>query len=287
MKASSLLNQIYLAMPELPLSEKKVGKFVFESAQDVLYMNIGDIAKKANSSPAAVVRFCKSIGVENFGNLKIILSAELNQNESFEGTELENFDVEDNEPVSHIVEKTLANTIQVFEDTAKQIDLVMVEKIVEMLEKTDMIYIYGIGASFLIAEDIAQKWRRLGKNAYATSDYHLLTTTMAVQNKGAVLWGISYSGMTKEVLMVVEKAKDFGMKTIGLTRMGQNKLAGSVDALITTARAPEAILRSAATTSRFAQLFVIDLIFLTYASKRYDLTKEQLERSREAISDLF
>jgi len=102
----------------------------------------------------------------------------------------------------------------------------------------------------------------------------------------AVFWGASYSGKTKEVLLLIEKAKAFGMQTIGLSRIGQHKLVQNVDVLLTTARAPEAKLRSAATSSRFAQLFVIDIVFLTYASSQYEFTIEQLEKSRNAVADL-
>jgi len=281
MGKGSILNQIELALEELPRSEKKIAKYILECSKDVLYMNINELAKKSKSSSAAVVRFCKSIGIENFGNLKVRLSAE-----SVQGTTVSNLDIEDKESVSSIIEKTLSNTIQVFEDTAHQIESTAVERVVEMLHAADMIYVYGVGASFLIAEDIAQKWRRLGKKVYAISDYHLLLSTMAIQNAQAVFWGVSYSGKTKEVLLLIEKAKAFGMKTIGLSRMGQHKLAQNVDALLTTARAPEAKLRSAATSSRFAQLFVIDIVFLTYASSQYKFTVEQLEKSRNAVADL-
>jgi len=277
----SILNQIELALDELPRSEKKVARYILVYSKDVLYMNINELAKKSKSSSAAVVRFCKSIGVESFGNLKVRLSAE-----SVQETIVSNLDIEDKESVASIVEKTLSNTIQVFEDTANQIEDSAVRQVVEMLHEADMVYVYGIGASFLIAEDIAQKWRRLGKKVYAIADYHLLLSIMATQNEKAVFWGVSYSGKTKEVLLLIEKAKEFGMQTIGLSRMGQHKLAGSVDALLTTARAPEAKLRSAATSSRFAQLFVIDVVFLTYASAQYEFTIEQLEKSRNAVAEL-
>jgi len=282
MGKGSILNQIQLALEELPRSEKKVAKYILECSKDVLYMNINEVAKKSKSSSAAVVRFCKSIGIENFGNLKVRLSAE-----SVRGvTVSSNLDIEDKESVSSIIEKTLSNTIQVFEDTANQIENTAVERVVGMLHNAEMVYVYGVGASFLIAEDIAQKWRRLGKKVYAISDYHLLLSTMAIQNENAVFWGVSYSGKTKEVLLLIEKAKAFGMQTIGLSRIGQHKLAQNVDVLLTTARAPEAALRSAATSSRFAQLFVIDIVFLTYASSQYEFTIEQLEKSRNAVADL-
>ena len=281
MGKSGILNEIKLASGELPSSEQKVATYILAHPQDVLYMTINELSVSAESSPAAVVRFCKSVGTRGFGHLKVRLSAELGQEET-----VGYMDIEDQESVASIVKKTLSNTVQTLENTAHQIEGQAVEQVVEMLQKAETIYVYGVGASFLIAEDIAQKWRRLGKRIYAMSDYHLLMSDMATQSDGAIFFGVSYSGETKEVLQLVEKAKEFGLKTIGLSRIGNHKLSQRVDVLLSTARAPEAKLRSAATSSRFAQLFVIDIVFLAYASSQYEFTVRQLEKSRNAVAGL-
>lgn len=278
MGKSGFLNEIKLATAELPSSEQKVAKYILNYPQDVLYMTINELSVKSKSSPATVVRFCKSVGFNGFGHLKIRLSSVLGQEESIEYT-----DIEDQESIASIVKKTLSNNVQNLENTAHQIDHQAVLQVVEMLQEAETIYVYGVGASFLIADDIAQKWRRLGKRTYAMSDYHLLASAMATQNDRAVFFGISYSGETKEVLTLVEKAKMIGMKTIGLSRIGNHKLSQRVDILLSTSRAPEAKLRSAATSSRLAQLFVIDVVFLAYASAQYEFTLCQLEKSRNAV----
>ena len=280
MGRNGFLNEIKLAAVELPLSEQKVAKYILNHPQDVLYMTINELSLKSKASPAAVVRFCKSMGSNGFGHLKVRLSSSstLGQEEA-----IEYMDIEDKESVASIVKKTVSNNVQTLENTANQIDHQAVLKVVDMFQEAETIYVYGVGASFLIAEDIAQKWRRLGKMTYAVSDYHLLVSAMATQNDDAVFFGISYSGETKEVLSLVEKAKMLGMKTIGLSRIGNHRLSQRVDVLLSTARAPEAKLRSAATSSRFAQLFVIDIVFLAYASAQYEYTVYQLEKSRNAV----
>ncbi|MCL2560513.1 MAG: MurR/RpiR family transcriptional regulator [Turicibacter sp.] len=280
---SGILNEIELAVPELPFSEQKVARYILAHPQDVLYTTISELSAKSESSSAAVVRFCKSVGVGNFGSLKVRLSAELGQAES---GGVGYMDIEDRESVASVVKKTLSNTTQTLENTAYQLDQGAVRQVVKMLQEAETIYVYGVGASFLIAEDVAQKWRRLGKMVYAMPDYHLLMSTMAARSDKAVFFAVSYSGQTREVLQLVDKAKALGMKTIGLSRIGSHKLSGRVDVLLSTARAPEAKLRSAATSSRFAQLFVIDIVFLAYASAQYEFTVRQLEKSKQAVQDL-
>lgn len=283
MKRSSILTQIELASHELPISEKKVATYILSHPKDVMHMTIHELAKLSETSSAAVVRLCKSLGIDGFPSLKVQLSAGLVGNSTSVGY----LDIESDEKVSSIIEKTVSNTVQTFHDTASQLNTGSIEQAVELLHHADIIYLYGVGASLLIAEDAAQKWSRLGKRVYATSDRHLLVSAMATQSENAVFWGISYSGETREVIQLVNRAKEYGMKTIGLSRIGNNKLSQSVDVSLSTARAPEAKLRSAATSSRFAQLLVVDVVFLTYASSQYEFTIEQLEKTKKSIENLY
>ena len=281
MSHTNLLGQIQLAIGELPASEEKIASFILQDPKNILSMTIHELAREAGASSAAVVRLCKSLGVDGFSRLKIQLSAELT-NQIPQGF----LEVEADEGISQIIEKASSNTIQTILDTANQLEAGAIEKIVGLLREAETIFVYGIGASFLIAEDIAAKWSRLGKRVFATADRHILTMAMATQSAKAVFWGISYSGDTKEVIQLVKQANGLGMTTIGLTRMGSNKLSQTASVVLTTARAPEAALRTAATTSRFAQLFVIDALFLSYASSQFDETVELLERSKQAVIDL-
>ncbi|MCP1123873.1 MurR/RpiR family transcriptional regulator [Bacillus sp. 3103sda1] len=282
MKVSSIQSQIELVLNELPVSEKKVGEYILLHAKDVTNMTIHELAKAAEASSAAVIRFCRSLGISGFPALKMRLSAEVEHIRH-----VGYLDIESNEEVQSIIEKTVSNTVQTFHDTASQLEPESIEKAVDILHNADVIYIYGVGASFLVAEDAAQKWNRVGKKAYAISDPHVLVMTMATQSESAVFWGISYSGETREVIQLVKSAKEFGMKTIGLSRIGNNKLSQMVDVSLFTARAPEAELRSGATSSRFAQLFVVDVVFFTYASSQYEFTVKQLKKTKQAIQDLY
>ncbi len=111
----------------------------------------------------------------------------------------------------------------------------------------------------------------------------LLATALAASSKNTVFFCISNSGETEEVLQLVDIAKAYGIKTIGLSRFGNNGLTNKVDMSLHHVRAPEAKFRSAATSSLFAQFLTIDIIFYAYASKYYDENINEIERSRESV----
>ncbi|MCI0767799.1 hypothetical protein LOK41_23955 [Bacillus sp. TL12] len=120
--------------------------------KEVTQMTIHQLAKEAEASSAAVVRFCRSLGVTGFPDLKARLYAEVEHIHH-----VGYFDIEPNEKVQSIIDKTLSNTVQTFHDTVGQLETKSIEEAVEFLRETDVIYIYGVGASFLIAEDVVQK----------------------------------------------------------------------------------------------------------------------------------
>ncbi len=246
-------------------------------------MTVHEVADCAGTSSAGVVRFCRSIGVQGFSDLKLQLSAISNQiYEEPRGY----WDIEPNEEKSSVINKTVNNSIQALRDTSEYIDIDIIEQAVAMLKEASIIYVYGVGASSIVADDVALKWLRLGKPTLAGSDAHKVATAIANAPKNAVFFGISYSGNTKEVWKLTELAIKHGLRTLGLSRFGKSKLSSVSELMLYTSHAPEAVLRSGATSSRLSQLLAIDILFFVYASVDFESTREQLEQSRDAIKDL-
>ncbi len=279
--SGSILSQIQVLMSELPSSERKVAQYIVSYPNEVIRMNIKRLAENAETSGAAVIRFCHSLGLDGFPELKVLISAE-----SVKAPFLDYYDIEPNESVETVIEKTIASSVQVIRDTSMYIDLSALREAVNRMKKAPAIYTYGVGASGIIAEDIAQKWMRLGKNIFAVKDHHVLATILPTTQPDTLFFGISYSGETSEVVNLMRVAKESGVHTMGLCRFGEHKISPFADVLLYTPRAPEAKLRSAATSSRLAQLIVIDILFFTYASAQYDETIEQLSITHEAIKSM-
>lgn len=263
---------------ELPISEQTIGKYILEHPTSVVKMTIHELAEHAGGSSSAVVRFCRSIGLNGFPDLKIRLSAE-----SAKPKEPSNYDIERDETAQSVIEKLASFTVQTLYNTASQLNRDSIEESVKLLKRASTIFVYGIGASTIVAQDFAQKWMRLGKNVITNTDTHVMAMSIAVAPQDSVFISISYSGETPEVLHLTSIAKEQGMKVIGISRFSQNKLSTLSDYMLYTARAPEAELRTAATSSRMAQLFVIDVLFFTYATEQYDYTIGQLTQTRKVV----
>ncbi|MGG3940315.1 MurR/RpiR family transcriptional regulator [Peribacillus psychrosaccharolyticus] len=278
MQVENVLFRIQSLINQLPNSERKVAQYILTNPKESVRMTIHELANHANASSSAVTRFCRSIEVNSFADLKVSLSSHISQPEK-KGF----YDIEPNETIASIKEKIVSNSVQTIEETAHYLDEEVINKIVESMRNADVIYVYGLGASWLVAEDITQKWLRLGKVVSANQDPHITATALAASSKNTVFFCISNSGETEEILRLVDIAKINDIKTIGLSKIGNNGLAKKVDMSLHHVRAPEAEFRSAATSSLFAQFLTISIIFYAYVSKYYQDNKNEIERSRESV----
>jgi len=68
------LETIDAAIPNLAEAERKIAAFIQEAPQKALHLNISELARQAGTSPAAVVRFCRHIGVGKYSDFKLWLA---------------------------------------------------------------------------------------------------------------------------------------------------------------------------------------------------------------------
>ncbi|XJZ29163.1 MurR/RpiR family transcriptional regulator [Bacillota bacterium Lsc_1132] len=276
--AAGGLNMIQNMLGQLPTSERKIAEYILENPQSILNSTVNDIGAQANTSGAAVIRLCKSLGLNGFQDLKVRVAGDL-----VKPVEQGYRDIEPDESFISIIQKTTSNSIQSLRDSEEIINYEELERAVKTLLQAQNVHFFGIGASNIIAIDAQQKLLRIHKGATAFSDTHLVATLIANAGKDDVVFGISHSGETPEVIKVMALAKEHGVKTISLTKYGQSTVSSLADIKLFTAGSGEAPFRSAATSSRLAQLFMIDILFLSMATAEYEQTVDYIDNTREAI----
>ncbi|WP_430603878.1 hypothetical protein IGJ02_001456 [Enterococcus sp. DIV0724b] len=265
-------------LKHLPGSEQKVAEYILENTNAVINLSAKELAKKSGSSPAAIIRFCRSIEVSGFTDLKLLLSANLGTVDTQMYTEVEN-----GETTAAIKEKLQHRLIHVLERTNEHLEDQAIDQAVRELETAEIIFVYGLGASSLVAQDIYQKFTRLGLSVFFTMDHHLFASAIGTNRLKGIFIGISHSGTNQETNALADLAIEKGLTVIGLTANSDSALAQKSSILLLTPIGGEAPLRSAATVSLTAQLYVVDVLFFAYAAKNYNETLEKIQDSKEAV----
>lgn len=265
----------------LPPSEKKIAEYILENPEESILLTALMLGEKSQTSSAAVIRLCKSLGFKGFQELKIRVAGDLQADSVNEYR-----DIEPNESFKNIIDKVTSNTIQTLKETVDIMNVESLKEAVKALSEAKSILFVGFGASYITAKDAEQKFLRVDKNAYSFSDVHIAATSIANKGPEDLVVGISFSGNTTDVAKLLELAKRKDVKTISITKYGNSKVSQFSDIQLYTSAAREATFRSGATSSRIAQLHVIDILLMCLASMEYENTIKHLDETREAVSFL-
>lgn len=267
-------------LDELPKAEKRIAEKILEEPEEIVHMTASELGKFADSSAATVIRLSKRLKISSFTELKIFISREV-ENENREVYS----DIDADESVQAIMDKLHWNSSLAMKDTASMLEEDAILEAAEIIREASVVYTFGIGASSLVAENISQKWSRIGKTTIHLKDSHILLTALVGSEEGSVFIGVSNSGETNEVIHLDDIARKHGHKTISITRFGNNALAKNSDVALQHVRANEIEMRSAATSSLHAQFLVVDVLFYLYVSRNYDRALDKIFDSRGAINE--
>ncbi|MEV5705551.1 MurR/RpiR family transcriptional regulator [Actinoallomurus sp. NPDC052274] len=269
-------------LPSLPPAEARVAQRVIDDPEAVANSTITELAQACGTSETTVIRFCRAIGFAGYPELRLTLATEAGRAQGVTGGRVVGSDISTDDTLQQVVEKISFADARAVEETANQLDIEALERVVAAIVDARRVDIYGVGASAFVALDFQQKLHRIGRTSYGWSDAHIMLTSAAVLEPGDVAVGISHTGTTVDTIDALNVAKRRGATTVALTNFPRSPIAEVADYVLTTA-ARETTFRSGATASRLAQLTVVDCVFVGVAQRTYEPTRQALEATREAV----
>ena len=271
-------------MPSLSPAERRVAQVVVDEAPTAARLTITELAERAGTSETTVIRFCRAMGFKGYPELRLTLATEAGRSaEAGPGGAEMGSDISPTDDLEQVVKTIAFADARAVEDTAAQLDIVQLDKVIECVAKARRVDIYGVGASGFVAQDFQQKLHRIGHVAFAWSDLHIALTSAALLDERDVAFGISHTGTTLDTIEAFAEAGRRGATTVALTNFPKSPIAAAADLVLTTA-ARETTFRSGATSSRLAQLTVVDCVFVGVAQRTYAETRRALEVTFEAAN---
>jgi DNA-binding MurR/RpiR family transcriptional regulator len=221
-------------------TEDQIVEYILQHRHEVTSMSIQKLAENLYTVPNTIVRLAKKLGYKGFSELKAALVLE-NQAEIVQMTEV---------PV-HILK------------TYEMIDIDTIDLAVRKMHESKRVLFYGIGDSTYFCEMMAKNLRCVGKQAeFFTQRHDMIYSADRCEQKD-LLFVISLSGETKQVLEAVTIAKQRGVFIISMTHLSENSLANLAD-LRLYCWAPKQFLNKYDITDRTSLL-----IMLRKISERY------------------
>ncbi|MFK4148428.1 MurR/RpiR family transcriptional regulator [Streptomyces sp. NPDC004065] len=277
------LARIRAALPSLAPSERRVADAVLADPARASELSIAALGRRADTSVATVMRFCRTIGVANYPQLRLALAAAAAREHALGGERpAPGTDISATDTLDEIVGKIVYNEVRALEDTGAGLDTQVLGRAVEAVAGARRIDIFGVGASAFVGQDLHQKLHRIGHMAFVWTDRHAALTATALVGPGDVAVAVSHSGETEDTVEPLQAAAERGATTIALTNVPRSTLAQSADLVLATC-ARETPFRSGATVSRIAQLAVVDCLFVGVAQRSFDATATALPATYGAV----
>ncbi|MDN5761152.1 MAG: MurR/RpiR family transcriptional regulator [Microlunatus sp.] len=281
--APSILITVRGARPNLRPAERRVAELVLADPAGVSESSITSVARRCHTSETTVLRFCRTIGLAGYPELRIALARaalweETGQSPGHPTTG----QIDPGDSLADVVAKVTYADERAIADTASTLDLAALERAIEAICAARRTDIYGIAASGLVAADLHQKLHRIGRVSFVWSDQHLALTSAAVLDAVDVAVGISHTGTTVDTVDPLRVAGSRGATTVAITNFAGSPIAQSADLVLTTA-SRETTFRTGAMSSRIAQLAVVDCLFAGVAQRSYDQAIAALEATHAVV----
>ncbi len=260
---------------------RRVSEVIRENPGIVLDRTISDLASASQTSVATVVRFCRTLGLTGYAQLRMSLATELGREAAQFGNGMTlGAEMAQSDTLQEMASKIASLEMLAIDETVSSLDFRVLERVVAALDGAQRILLFGIGASQFVAQDLHHKLFRIGRNAFLLADPHEAWSAALLSPPGTVAIGFSHSGSTADTVRYLEIARRAGALTVAITGTPDSMLARAADErLISHAR--ESRLRAGAMVSRMAQLAIVDCLFLGIARLSYDETVDALLRTRD------
>lgn len=282
-ESGEIMSSIYRIkenMGNYTVTERKIADYILENKDLVISSSAQKMALDIDTSAAAIVRFAKRIGYDGFTHLKVELAKDRSDEE-------ENFDniISHSDSVQTLVKKLEYENQMTFKHTYNLLNIDQLEEAITKLNQAKRIFLFGIGGSGIVAQDLYQKLVRINVNVIYHQDFHLQISALTHAQEGDVSIGFSYSGETKEIISGQKIASEKGLTTISITQTGRTPLDRYSNYIFYIPK-EEAELRLGSIASRFSMFALSDLMYLGIARKDAIDIREKIINTRKTIKQL-
>lgn len=274
---SSILADIRQTLPTLSRSEQKVAEWLLANSRKSVDLSINEVAAGAGVSDPTVIRFCRSMGLAGYRELKTHLIAALQRPQSYL-----HHDVSADDQPGDAAIKVLESSVQALVDLRASLPRMPFAAATELLASARQIIFVGLGASGYVARDASHKFFRLGIPCSTALDSQTILQQASIATSQDVFVTMSHTGSWPDMINGMQLAIDRSASVIALT--DQQSLLGRIATLTFDCHPPEDTNVFTPMSSRLAQLTLLDALQINLAIALGQSAENNLKLTKEALA---
>lgn len=242
-----------------------LSQWIIDHQGQVASLSISSLAERTDVSETTVFRFCKLLGLNGYKDLRLALAesrglalgAQLAEAPATAKNGKE-------DPLAAVMRRVIEVNSEQLLKTMSLVSLAALDEAIAALLEADHIHLVGFGSSAPVAFDAYQRFLCLGLTASAHSDPHVLAAVTANARPGAVFFGITCSGRTRDLIEAFETAGARGFKRIVITSDENAPATKVADTVLISAVRRSPVAREVIAT-RISQLAIVEMICVALA----------------------
>jgi DNA-binding MurR/RpiR family transcriptional regulator len=283
LRSAGILTDLRRLLPELPASVRKVAEVVLADPQQAVAGTLEDLSTASGSSPSAVSRLCRRLGIDGYPALRVAVVADA-ASAGASPWELDiSRTISPTDPLEVIAGMLASAQALAVRDTLGGLDLDAVAQVAEATTRAGRVQLYGVSGSAVMTTELLLRLHRIGIPTWSFTDVHEGLTGASLLTEGDVAIAVSYSGETVETVEMLRTAHGCGAVTAAITGSPASPLAQVADHVLVTVTAATTF-REGPLAARFAELAVVELLYLAISQLTYERTTDLLTRTAQAVS---
>jgi DNA-binding MurR/RpiR family transcriptional regulator len=280
--STNILEAITTQYPALTRSGKKLADYIFSNTTDTQYLSISSLAENSGVSEATITRFCRTLGLSGYNELKLALAKSDRVTDLGEPIgSLQTITSEDS--LDTIFQKLHASNITALNETLALLREDSLKEAVDYLSGANRVFCFGQGGSSVMAMEAWARFSTACSSFIHITDSHMQAMAAALSTPQDAILFFSYSGSTKDMEDVLCLAKDRGTPIILITHFPKSR-ASEFASVVLLCGYNESPLQSGSVAAKVGQLFLIDCLFYGFCKKNPESAAAARAATAEAIT---
>lgn len=263
-------------------AERKLANYLLDNTGRVAGLTMEQLAGGSSASYATIYRFIKKLGYPGFKEFKSSLIHSIAKNDLQDDLEdrLSSLQVADMTSIPAIWTSVRSFFNKVVNDCSSIVDPKALEAAADLLLAANSVCFIGVGTSYVSALYAYSKFMRVGVNCSHEPGPLFFKMRAELMKRSDVLFAISSSGRTQDVVGAAGTARANGVKVIALSDYAVSPLTKLADVnLYTTPRNVEAFL-SIELPLIVGQIAILDVLFLRCSAKLGEPARDAYNKTR-------
>lgn len=268
--------------PNFTMSENEIAQYVMNNPESIISCTISAVAKETGTSEASINRFCKKLGFKGFNSLKIALAQDSFYNKM-------NQSAHSNQG-GNILSSVSQDYQRILLNTTAMLDEGTVKQVAQMIKQAEMIYVFALSETAIIAAEFVNKLNLVGIRAKSVTEITEISITVSHIRKHDFAIFVVSSIFVRDLVPSITMCRSRGAKTLAITSYESPQLNELVDYKLVTSDTITA-QNSVSISNNLIFLYVVDMIYTVLLADDKSLRDKKLHsdalRNQKQIMDNY